>query len=60
MTTLYSSIAASGDPGTAFHEYSGRIWAVYKHNVTLREAIIHYIATLRGKLIGNRDGTSQR
>ena len=47
-------VAASGDPGTASHEYSRRIWAFCKRNATLRNAII--IATLiRGKVIGNRD-----
>ena len=47
-------VAASGDSGagTTFHESSGRVWAFCKRN-----AIIHVIATLRGKLIGNRDRT---
>ena len=50
-------VVVSDDPGarTAFHEFSGRIWAFCKRNATLRNAII--IATLiRGKVIGNRDG----
>ena len=42
---LYTAlVAASGDlgAGTAFHEFSGRIWAFYKRNATSRNAIIHY------------------
>ena len=45
ITTVYTAlVAASGDPvaGTAFHEFSGRIWAFRKRNATLRNAIIHY------------------
>ena len=51
-------VAASGDPGTgkAFHEFSGRIWALCKRNATSRDAIIYYRNTnIRGKLIGNRN-----
>ena len=66
-------VAVSSDPGagTAFHKFSGRIWAFRKRNATLRNANIHYhntnkkknnwnsqcnnIATLRVKVTGNRD-----
>ena len=48
-------VAVSGDSGTgtAFHEFSGRIWAFCKRNATLRNAIIHYRNTKKT----NRDGT---
>ena len=42
-------VAALGDPGTgtAFHEFSGRIWAFCKRNATSRNAITHYRNTKR-------------
>ena len=51
-------VAASSDPGAgkAFHEFSGRIWALCKRNATSRNAIVYYRNTnIEGKLIGNRD-----
>ena len=52
-------VAISGDPGagTAFHEFSGRIWAFCKRNTTSRNAIIHYRNTKRKT---NRDGTESQ
>ena len=51
-------VAASGNPeaGTAFHEFSGKIWAFRKSKAISRNAIIHYRNTNSKKLLyGNKN-----
>ena len=50
-------VATSGDPGagTAFHEFSGRVWAFCKRNARSKNAIIHYRNTKSKNKTENRD-----